>query len=324
MATVWEHAARGRFPRRRMIDARIVSHMPSAKHIAEYIAVRLLSASLNILPLPLALGLGWLLAILAFHVLHYRRRETQRRIRLVLGPSRSAADVRRIAWISLRNLCFNVVEMMRAARLDAAWMRAHIDNYEPAIARLRDLLAAHGGTVLALPHCGNWDLAGIAVHRAGIPIFTVAGVQKNPLLNAWMNRQRGIGIHVLPRGSSTLRQVVQRLRQGQAFAILSDVRTRWADLVVPFLGGQANIGRGMAQFARSAHVPVLPVLVTRVGWRRHRSRVLDPIFPDPDADKEADLRRITERVLAGMDAAIRAEPEQWFWYNKRWVLDPLN
>jgi hypothetical protein len=25
-----------------------------------------------------------------------------------------------------------------------------------------------------------------------------------------------------------------------------------------------------------------------------------------------------------IEAMIRAEPGQWFWYNRRWVLDPLD
>jgi len=28
-------------------------------------------------------------------------------------------------------------------------------------------------------------------------------------------------------------------------------------------------------------------------------------------------------VMRHLDAAIRAHPEQYFWFNKRWVLEPL-
>ena len=34
------------------------------------------------------------------------------------------------------------------------------------------------------------------------------------------------------------------------------------------------------------------------------------------------LGQVQER-LQHFDAAIRATPEQWFWYNRRWVLDPV-
>jgi lauroyl/myristoyl acyltransferase len=44
---------------------------------------------------------------------------------------------------------------------------------------------------------------------------------------------------------------------------------------------------------------------------------------DPTADRDADLLRMTRTVMEHVDAAIRQTPEQWFWYNKRWVLRPL-
>ena len=45
--------------------------------------------------------------------------------------------------------------------------------------------------------------------------------------------------------------------------------------------------------------------------------------PDPALPKEQDWLRMTQAVIDLYDAAIRAAPEQYFWYNKRWVLDPL-
>jgi KDO2-lipid IV(A) lauroyltransferase len=295
----------------------------SLRHRAEYLSLRLTAAVVGRLPHRLGLLTAWLAARFAFHVLRFRRAETMRRIAAVFGPACSPRQRRRIAWLSLRNICFNAAEMMRAERCTADWMRRHVINHDAAMETLRALVAGHGGAVVALPHLGNWDLIGLAVRLAGIPIFSVAGRQRNRLVNDWMNRRRGIGMDVLDRGSSAMRQVVTRLRQGQAFAILPDVRTPRPDLAIPFLGGVANLGRGMAQFARAAGVPVLPVIVTRQGWTRQRIACLPPVFPDKTLDKKADMLRMTSRVMSGIEEAIRRDPGQWFWYNRRWVLEPL-
>lgn len=293
------------------------------RHRIEYLALLAAAGLFRVLPHEAALALAWAGARLAFHVARFRRRETLRRIAAVFGTTLTPRQQRRVAWLSLRNLAFNLAELMRAGRFTPAWLERHVENYAPCMARLRELLARHGGLVVALPHLGNWDLAGVAVHQAGIPIFSVAGVQHNPLVNRWLNRQRGFGLHIIPRGSSALRQVVRRLRGGEVFAILPDVRTRRPDLEIPFLGATANLGRGMAQFARVGRVPVLPVTVRRVGWFRHRFDLLEPLLPDPTADADSDLRRITTCVMTQIEAMIRAAPGQWFWYNKRWVLEPL-
>ena len=293
------------------------------RHRLEYGALVATAWLCRRLPHEAAIVLGWCNARIAFHIFRSRRRETLRRIESVFGSDCAPRCRRRIAWLSLRNIFFNAVEMMRADAYTERWMRRHVESYGEVMGRVRDLAAQHGGLVLALPHFGNWDLAGIAARMAGIPIFSVAGVQKNPLTNDWMNRQRGVGIDIIPRGSSALRQVVRRLRRGEVLAILPDVRTRKPDLSIPFLGGSANLGRGMAQFARVAGVPVLPVIARRVGWFRHRFDLLEPVFHDRDAAADDDLRRVTAVVMGQIEAIIRADPGQWFWYNKRWVLDPL-
>jgi len=32
---------------------------------------------------------------------------------------------------------------------------------------------------------------------------------------------------------------------------------------------------------------------------------------------------MTQAIFDIIEAAIRTDPSQWFWYNKRWILDPL-
>ena len=64
--------------------------------------------------------------------------------------------------------------------------------------------------------------------------------------------------------------------------------------------------------------------VRRVGLAHHVFDLAEPLFPDKSLDEEADIRRLTETVMASIEAQIRSDPGQWFWYNKRWVLDPLN
>ena len=292
-------------------------------HLLEYGALRVAAACLNALPYRAALAVACLFAAAAFHLFRFRRRETARRIREVFGADFPAGQVRRIAWLSLRNMAFNAVEMMRAPSIDREWIDRHVSGFGDHIPVVKDVIEKHGGAVIAVPHMGNWDLAGWACHRYGVRMFSVAAKQKNPLVNAWINRQRESGMTVLERGGGTLKQVIKLLRGGNAFAILPDVRVYTPDIQIPFLGAAANVGRGMAMFAIAAKVPVILAVWRREGWTRHGFDYFPPIFPDPSLGKDQDARRITGAVLARVDAAIRQMPGQWFWYNKRWVLAPV-
>ena len=294
----------------------------------EYGAVLAVGALVRALPHAAAQAFVWPLARLAYALAGSRRREARRRLRLVLGPGVPERDIRRAAWVSFRNTAFNLVDMLRIRRFDAAELRRQVPGGDDAIARLRAELAGAGGrgVVLALPHCGNWDLAGSIVELAGLPIFSVAAKQRNPFMNRLMNRMRGgHGMEVLERdgGPRVYMEMLRRIRRGQVCAILPDTRSRTPALSVPFLGGTANLARGMALLAIQAGAPIVPVVMRRVAWRRFEIEFFPTLRPDPAADRDAEEMRITREVIDHFDAAIRATPEQWFWYNRRWVLDPV-
>jgi len=301
-----------------------IARMPKDfQYRVEYAALVGFTALLNQLPYKAALAVAWAVAGLLFHVARFRRRETFRRIREVFGEDAPRREVRRIAWLSLRNMAFNCVEMMRAPHIDKAWIDRYMPGFQEKVPIVNGLLKRNRGLIFAVPHTGNWDLAGWACSRYGISMFSVAGKQKNPHVNAWMNRQRENGIKMLERGGGTLKQIIRLLRAGHAFAILPDVRMPSPDLALPFLGKTANLGRGMAMFAISANVPILPAFFTRTGWTKHEFIHFDPLFPDLSRDREEEARRLTAAVMAIVDKAVRENPDQWFWYNKRWVLTPL-
>lgn len=301
----------------------------SVRYFLEYAAVAAVGAVLRILPLAPAQCVAWALARAGYALMGKRRREAKRRIRLVLGDRVPEAQVASIAWISFRNVAFNAVDMFRIRSFTEKEAKRRIEDLGAAIDRIRGVLAEAGGTgaILALPHCGNWDLAGSAVFLSGIPIFSVAGKQRNPWTNRYINRLReGRGMAVLERGESggrTYLEMLRRIRRGEVFAILPDSRSRTPALELPFLGGTANIARGMGLLACQTGAPVIPLVIRRTSWRRFAVEFHPTIWPDRSAGRDAEERRITLEALGRFERAIRATPEQWFWYNRRWILDPV-
>ena len=277
---------------------------------------------ISLLPETAALAFGAFLGN-TLNFLGFRKAETARRIREVF-PGIEPRAIRRIARLSLRNMTLNFIELMRLRRVTPAWIKTHILDIDATYAAFNALHRRHGGFIIALPHTGNWDLAGIVCSRLGFNILAVAAKQKNPYVNAWLATRRGEGIRMIERGSGdTARNALKLLAEGWLFAILADVRVNKPDINVEFLGKRANVGRGLATYAWCGNVPIVPIVCERVGWRRHRFHVCDPL-PQPDsADKDAAVQQQTQRVLSLFETRIRATPEQWLWHNKRWVLTPL-
>lgn len=272
-------------------------------------------------PYRFALLVGFALAVLGHYVLRYRREAARGRIRQVF-PELTDRQVRRVAWLSWRNFIFNVVDIFRLESVDLKWIHSHVSGSEATREQLSVHCATGQGGILASPHMGAAELAAVMMQRFGAPVFLITGRQSNPLVDERLNEMRAAtGIPIVQKGSSLLRSVIRRLRGGEILAFLADLRVE-DGIVVDFLGTKASVAPGMSLFAYQAGVPILPVVLARNGWARH-SIVLHPaVVPDPSTPRQEDQQRMTQEVFDIIDAAIREKPEQWFWFNKSWILDP--
>ncbi len=296
-------------------------HRP--RHVFEYFLLRLTILLTSRTHFRFALCVGWLLAWFSHYILRYRVDSAKERIREVFEdiPGR---EVKRIAWLSWRDFVFNVVELYRLPLIDEKWIGRHVVNHEEVRGKLQEYCGTGRGAVVASLHMGASEAAGVVMQRLGVPVFMITGKQSNPLTDSHLNRLRGAtGITTVQKGSSLLRSVIRRLKQGGVLTFLADLRVAPHGVVVRFLGSDASVAPGMALFARQAGVPIIPIVITRIGWAEHRMELHDAILPDPTADRREDQRRMTQKVFDIMTEAVREHPEQWFWYNKRWILEPV-
>lgn len=287
----------------------------------EYGAIRTFSAIVNALPFRLAMAMAGALAFLAAKVFRFKRKRTFGRIRSVF-PGISDKECARIALKSLANVFKTAVEMMRAPGFDRKWMDRHIIEGEEYKRRLQSYVDEGKGVVIMVPHSGNWYMAAWSMAKYGLKLFAIAARQRNKKIDAWMKRQYG-DIEVLDRGSrKTLVDIKERLAAGGAFAILPDLRVKEPDVEVDFLGGKANVSHAGAMFALRSSSPIVVAAMRREGLK-HRFVHIATLRPDPAAkDRKAEAERLTKEALRLLDEEIRANPGDWFWYNKRWILEP--
>ena len=290
--------------------------------VVEYALLRSACALVNLVPHALAMFFASALAKFAFHVLRFKRGCTMERLHAVF-PERPSRELKRIALGSLVNLFKTGVEMIRAPRLTRKWMDAHVVDGAYYRAELQKFVDEGHGVVIMVPHTGNWYMAAWSMAKYGLPLFALAARQRNPKIDAWMKRQYG-DIEVLDRScSDTLGRIKDYLRDGRAFAILPDLRVKHRDVEVEFLGGRANVSRAGAMFAVHAKAPVIVAAMSREKGR-HVFNHLATIRPDPEAqDRRAEAERITVEAMRHLDLFIRSHPAEWYWYNKRWILQPV-
>ena len=289
----------------------------------EYAALRSACAVVNAIPYSAAMWFARWLAVAAVRVFRFKRARTIERIKTVF-PDKSARECRFIAERSLANVLQTAVEMIRAPKLTAEWMDRHVVDGRLYKDRLQEYVDEGKGVVIMVPHSGNWYMAAWSMAAYGLPLFAIAARQRNPKIDAWMKRQYG-GIEVLERGSArTLVEIKEKIASGRAFAILPDLRVPQPDVEVDFLGGKANVSHAGAMFAVKCGCPII-VAVMRREDGKHVFDHVGTLRPDPAAsDKKAEAARLTREAMKMLDERIKAHPEHWYWYNKRWILQPVD
>ena len=291
--------------------------------LAEYFALRVACAAVNAVPYPMACAAARALAWMLVNVFRFKRARTVARIRGCF-PEKDEREAVRIAVSSLSNVLMSAVEMVRAPRLDKRWIEKHVKDVHVYADRLKAIADEGKGVVIMVPHSGNWYMAAWAMARCGVPLFAIAARQRNPYIDAWMNRHYGNGLEVVERGSvRVMAEIKSRLEKGRCFAILPDLRVPQKDVQVPFLNGIANVSHGGASFATAAGSPVVVAVMRRENGM-HVFDHLATLRPDPSLGRKEDSVRITREVMALLDDAIKKSPEHWFWYNKRWILQPVD
>ena len=287
----------------------------------EYGALRFFCALVNIMPYPVAMAAARGLAGFLFHVVRFKRARTVARISAAF-PGKTPREVNATAVKSLANVLQSAVEMMRAPRLTRRWMDRHVIDGLKYHGRLKSLVDEGRGVVIMVPHSGNWYMAAWSMAKYGLKLFALAAPQRNPRIDAWMKRQYG-DIEVLDRSDrSTLGEIREKLREGRAFSILPDLRVKTPDVEVPFLNGSANVSHAGAMFAVRSGAPIVVAAMRRVKGR-HAFRHIATIRPDMTAKPKEEAVRLTREVMRLINDEVKAHPGEWYWYNKRWLLEPV-
>ena len=288
---------------------------------AEYAALRTFCALVNAMPYAVARAAARLFGWAAFCVFRFKRRRTLERIRSVF-PEMTRREAVAVAVRSLQNILQTGVEMMRAPSLDRKWIDSHVVDGQMYKDRLQKYVDEGRGVVIMVPHSGNWYMAAWSMAKYGLRLFAIAARQRNPKLNAWMERQYG-DIEVLDRDCrDTLVKIKERLQNGRAFAILPDLRVRRPDVEADFFGGKANVSHAGAMFAVRAGCPIVVAQMQRERGK-HVFNHIATLRPDPAAsDRRAEAVRLTREAMSLLDREVRKRPGDWFWFNKRWILEP--
>ncbi len=296
---------------------------PTLRQRLEIIGLKGAIALAHALPTRWVTGIGASVVGLAGPWLRQNRRALANLA--VAFPEKSLAERQAIARAMWANMGRTFAEMLVLDRLIAD--PEVVDLVDEA--HWRERMGAPVPSICCTLHLGSWELAITPLNRFG---RTPAGVYRplgNPLIDQWLVESRsplypggllgkGDSDDDVRNGQRTARRLIDLARKGGALGFVCDHYERRGD-PISFMGREAKFTTIPALISRHVGARVFVGACVRVGkTSRFRMEIRELEVPRT-ADRGDDAKALTTAIFAEFERWIRAHPEQWMWWNTRWV-----
>jgi KDO2-lipid IV(A) lauroyltransferase len=274
------------------------------------------------LSLERALRLGDAIGGLVYRLLRRSRRLALEHLEVAFGEELSPQAREHLARASFVNVARYFCEL---AKIDEIRQRRDAYFEIEDLEILQQALQGGRGCIVITGHIGNWELLAAYMAWQGIPVAAVArriyATRLNQVLVDFRRRQ---GVETILRESpSSARQIIRALKSNAVLAMLIDQDTHAPSVSVPFFGQLARTPAAAASLAVKRNLPVLAVFIQRRGGSGWRIVVKPPFCVEHSGDIGADIRALTQKFNAALEAQIRANPAEWVWWHRRWRRGPV-
>ncbi|WP_369830207.1 phosphatidylinositol mannoside acyltransferase [Mycobacterium sp. E1747] len=197
-----------------------------------------------------------------------------------------------------------------SGELDAAFRGA--ENLDSALAEGR-------GAICALPHSGNWDMAGVWFTQTRGTFITVAErLEPESLYRRFLRYRESLGFEVLPLSGGErppFDVLCDRLRANQLVCLMADRDLTRTGVQVDFFGEATRMPAGPAKLAVATGAALLPVhcWFDGDGWGFE-------VFPPLDCSS-GDVGAITQALADRFAQNIAVHPEDWHMLQPQWLAD---
>ena len=187
------------------------------------------------------------------------------------------------------------------------------------VEHLWEALDAGRGAVLALPHSGNWDMAGVwMVQNNGTPTTVVERLRPESLYNRFLAYRESLGFEIIPLTGGDqppFEVLADRLRDNRVVGLMAERDLTRAGVQVDFFGEPTRMPAGPARLAIETGAALLPVhcWYEGDGWGQR-------IYPGLDTSS-GDIAAITQALADRFARNIAVHPADWHMLQPQWLAD---
>jgi Kdo2-lipid IVA lauroyltransferase/acyltransferase len=243
------------------------------------------------------------------------RRTAERNLAMAL-PELNEAERRRLIDEVFASIARTIAIFAKFPRIGPhnvdRWIRCEGGDY------FKDALARGRGVLFATAHLGNWELSAFAHAIVTGPMNVVVRPLDNPLIDAMVERRRGLSGNRIIAKQDFARTILKALAANEAVGILIDQNASLdGGVFVDFFGVPACAASGFAKIAARSGATVIPGFAL---WSAEEQRYVLRFYPPVPIT--GDAAKDTQTLQSRLEEVIRSYPEQWLWLHRRWKTRP--
>lgn len=269
------------------------------------------------LPLLLLQALGGFVGWLLWVSNSARKRVALRNIARCM-PELSAAEQRRIAKASLGHEFKTYLETARVWVGPGQRVKQSVREWRN-IALLEAAFAQGKGVILLTLHQGAFEAVAIPM-SATFPFYGLYKPQRGVINALSLKGRRRFGGRMVIAEAGVRKAALPLLAEGLGVYYMPDHDPpEGRGVYVPFMGQQAHTPTLIARLARESGSPVVFMFGERLSWGRG---YIAHYLAAPEGIAGDDVEAATAAMNRGLEACVRACPEQYWWGYKRFRRQP--
>ena len=245
-------------------------------------------------------------------------------LRRIIGPQASGKELRALSRAGMRSYARYWMEVFRLQKISRERIVTRTNSPGNGERAAFAALAAGRGVIFALPHTGNWEVAGAWIIALGAGKFTTVAERLEPesVFLRFLAFRESLGFEVLPAtgGNSRFGVLAQRLRAGGMVCLPADRDVTGGGIEVEFFGEKARMMGGPAALAVQTGAALMPAVLwfEDAGWGVR-------VFPEIPVPAEGSRRdktiAMTQQMARAFEEGIAAHPEDWHMLQRVFVAD---
>ncbi len=297
--------------------------LKQARFLLEHAGVSLLSLSVRWLSAGNIVRLGRFVGDVAYRLSGRRVRTALTNLDIAFADSKTPAEKKRIVKQSFRHFCVAALQCLWLQHDTKRRAAALIEGPPKGLELLQASLKRGNGVFFLIAHYGNWEVPGIHNGFLGIcPLHFIVRRLDNPYLEERVRRFRSVsGNGIFYRDESPFK-IVRALKNNACVAVMMDQNTARDGLFVNFFGKKAATPRSLAVLSLKLDTPILPMFSHPTEKGTYCVELGPLIEAETTGDKEKDVLSWTQACESFLESVIRARPEPWMWFHRRWKTRP--